>query len=136
MRSIIGRTFGGLALGGLLGIVVFAVERGAGWLGGDGWRTLASWLMLPLFAFAGAAVLGFTFAIGGIRRAAIRLLIDSGALDRVADRVPRSEGWIGKQLRRLVTTMARDKIESWYAIPVYLTWAVLAVVVVVPPLLI
>ncbi len=161
-KTVIGRTFGGVALGLLFGVAVFAIERGAGWLGGDGWRGVVSWMMLPLYAFGGAAVLGFTLAIGGIRRAAARLLIDSGVLRKMVERaqakVPQPagdvtpSGWFAKHLHATarwlveqvrgqaaassVERVAREKIGGWYATPVYLAWGALAVLVVVPPLLI
>lgn len=161
VRSVVGRTIGGVALGVLFGVAVFALERGLGWLGGDGWRGVVSWLMLPLFAFAGAAVLGFSFAIGGLRRAARRLVVDSGLLrrmvERAQDKLPdelqdRPRGWLGgklygicswlvtqlrtsKQPAEAVDRFAREQIDGWYATPVYLAWAALAVLVVVPPLL-
>lgn len=113
--SFVARTLAGVGLGLLLGVAVFAVERAAGWLGGGA----LGWLMLPLYALGAAALLGFIFGLGAVRRAATALLVDSGALRRMIerglDRVrqadqpetdPPPRGWLGGKVHALGRTIA------------------------------
>jgi hypothetical protein len=126
--SLVTRTLGGVALGLLLGVVVFVLERSLGWLDAEGWRRIVMWLMLPLYAVGGAAALGFIFAVGAVRNAAARLLVDSGALRRMVERglarvrradqqhaepeaAPAPRGWLGRKLHGIGDRVSRVIVE-------------------------
>lgn len=70
------RVVGGAMAGTLVGVIAFAVERGAGVLGTSGW----AWLLVPCYAVAGAIVGAYLGWILGKRRAATMLLIDTGVV--------------------------------------------------------
>lgn len=127
--SVLMRTLGGITLGLVVGIVVFVVERAAGWLDAAGWARAAVWLLLPAYAIAGACVLGFVFAVGGVRRAAQTLLVDTGALRRMVERglarvrkadearaagepdEPAPRGWVGTRIHGLGRSISRVLVE-------------------------
>lgn len=84
--AVVARSLGGVAVGAIVGGAGFAIEQASGLLDADGWLVPALWALLPLYVLAGAAALGYAGALSGIRRAAHRLLLDSGALRRTVER--------------------------------------------------
>lgn len=133
--AVITRTLVGMWLGIALGLVVFVVEKSAGWLDASGWTTAAVWLLLPLYLAAGGAALGYAGFWSGIRRATRVVLIDSGSLRRMVDRMlararrsaearaageanadadadePAPKGWVGARLAAVGRAMAHAIVD-------------------------
>lgn len=125
----VARTVLGVLLGATIGVVVFIVEKSAGWLDGDTRAGAALvWALLPLYLAAGAAAIGYAGFWSGVRRAAKLALVESGALRRMVERVlsrarkaaedtdvdagePAPRGWIGARLATLGRSLA-DTIVS------------------------
>ncbi len=135
--TAIARTVLGVLLGAAVGVVVFAVEKSAGWLEGETRASAALvWALLPLYLAAGAAAVGYAGFWSGVRRAAHEALVESGALRRMVERVlararkaaearaaggaddadvdagePAPRGWIGARLATLGRSLS-DTIVS------------------------
>lgn len=86
--TIAARTFGLGALGFVLGIVIFFVERGTGLLAypSETWSK-ASFLLLPLYMAAGAFGLGLAGMWRGIGRSAMNLVKEHKLSQHIAHRV-------------------------------------------------
>jgi hypothetical protein len=86
--AVLTRTLGGVGLGLVLGVAVFASEKWAGLLDAatTGGRVVV-WLLLPLYMAAAAGAVGYFGFWSGIRQAARVILIDSGALRRMVDKL-------------------------------------------------
>lgn len=129
------RTVLGVLLGATVGVVVFVVEKSAGWLDVDTRAGAALvWALLPIYLAAGAAAVGYAGFWSGVRRAARVALVESGALRRMVERVlararkaadaraaadtdaaaqttgddgePAPRGWVGARLAALGRSMA------------------------------
>jgi len=132
--AVITRTLLGGWLGLSIGIAVFIVEKSAGWLDGSGWSGAALWALLPLYVAAGVAVVGYAGFWSGTRRAARTILIDTGALRRMVERMlararkaadaragagdaaadadePPPRGWVGSRVAAIGRGMARTIVD-------------------------
>jgi len=76
-----------VGLGVVIGVLAFVIERACGLLDAEGWLDTAMWALLPIYAIVAAIGLGIAGSIYGTQRAAIHLLVDSGVLQRLVQRV-------------------------------------------------
>ena len=81
--AIGGRIAGGIALGVAVGVVAFVVEKAAGLLDAGAWV----WALLPAYAIAGGVALLTIGTILAKRRAAVILLVESGLVANLTQRV-------------------------------------------------
>ncbi|HUQ08266.1 MAG TPA: hypothetical protein VM261_37495 [Kofleriaceae bacterium] len=139
--AVLTRTIGGIWLGGVVGVAVFAGEKWAGWLdASSGWGSVVVWLLLPLYIAAAAGAVGYWGFWSGIRQAARVILIDSGALRRMVDKLlararrsadaraaadaraggaeaadppdePAPRGWIGARIYAFGQSLARTVVD-------------------------
>jgi hypothetical protein len=133
--AVLTRTIGGIGLGLVLGVAVFAGEKWAGLLDAatTGGRIVV-WLLLPLYMAAAAGAVGYFGFWSGIRQAARVILIDSGALRRMVDRIlararksadaraaadaaaeppdePAPRGWVGARIYAFGQSVARTIVD-------------------------
>lgn len=110
---IVGRTAAGITVGIIAGTLAFALPYSWGaYSPGGGVAAGAVWLLLPVFAFLGAAAFGYAgFRLGTVR-AGTYLLIDTGYLEgllgSLVDRV--SERMKGSPLAVAVDSSVQEAI--------------------------